>query len=324
MKAAVYDAPGAPQVLRYADIPPPAYGTDQVLIAVEAISIDCRDLMDRRGTFPPHGGWVPGYAAAGTVVAVGSCIENRKVGDRIAAFDTHGSHAELWAVPALRTWLIPEGVDTAEAAVLPAAFGTAHHCLFARGQLKRGETVLIQSANTEVGVAAVQLAARAGANVLAAAGGAHRCARLRQLGAYHAVDSDARDVASDVLRLTGERGVDLVLDPGGATLPSSIAALSTEGRLVFLAPPGCAGDASAANPHVDLAALRSNQALLGVLMGSLLERPALHVAVNQLFTMLANHDLRVVIDRSFPLSEAAAAHAYAESSEPFGGVVMIP
>lgn len=119
MKAAVYDVAGAPGVLKYVDIPDPISGPDDILIAVEAISIEGGDLINRRSTPPPLPSWVVGYAAAGTVVAVGSNVRSRKVGDRVAAFHLQGSHAERWAVPAEHTWLIPDGVEMPEAAVVP-------------------------------------------------------------------------------------------------------------------------------------------------------------------------------------------------------------
>lgn len=109
MKAAVYDVEGAPGVLKYADVPEPVTGPDDILISVEAISIEGGDLINRRSTPPPLPLWIGGYAAAGTVVAVGSKVRSRTVGDRVAAFHMQGSHAERWAVPAERTGLYPMG-----------------------------------------------------------------------------------------------------------------------------------------------------------------------------------------------------------------------
>lgn len=130
MKAAVYDQAGPPDVLTYRDVADPIVGPDDVLIAVEAISIEGGDLINRRSTPPPGRPWIVGYAASGRVVGAGANVRDRKVGDRVTAFDMQGSHAELWAVPAIRTWLLPSGVDAASAAALPISFGTAHHCLF--------------------------------------------------------------------------------------------------------------------------------------------------------------------------------------------------
>lgn len=319
MKAAVYDAAGAPTVLRYADMPDPAIGPDDVLISVEAISIEGGDLIHRRSTPPPRPSWVVGYAAAGTVAAIGANVTSRRVGDRVAAFDMQGSHAERWAVPVSRTWRIPDGVDTACAAVMPISFGTAHHCLFARGALVQEDTVLIQGAAGGVGLAAVQLAAQAGATVIAVASGTQRSGRLIELGADHVLDRTAHDVVDAVRHITQGKGANLVVDPVGTTLQDSLAALAPEGRLVFV------GNAGGGDLAVDLwPALQANQTLSGVFMGPLFERPAVHSTVDELLQAVAEKRIRPVIDRAFRLSEAAAAHAYAETAKPLGRVVMRP
>ncbi|MCV0057509.1 zinc-binding alcohol dehydrogenase family protein [Pseudomonas aeruginosa] len=319
MKAAVYDAQGAPSVLKYVDIPTPAIGPDDVLVRVEAISIEGGDLINRRSTPPPRPAWVVGYAASGTVAAVGSNVRGRQVGDRVAAFDMQGSHAEFWAVPARRTWRIPEGVDAADAAVLPISFGTAHHCLFTRGALLEGETVLIQAAAGGVGLAAVQLAAQAGATVIAVASGSERSSRLIELGADHVVDRAAGDVVDTVRQITDGAGANLVIDPVGTTLPASLSALAAEGRLVFV------GNAGGGDLAVDLwPAMQSNQTLLGVFMGPLFERPAVRSSVDDLLQAVATGRIRAVIDRTFPLAEAAAAHEFAETAKPLGRIVMKP
>ncbi|MCD7098850.1 zinc-binding alcohol dehydrogenase family protein [Stenotrophomonas sp. MMGLT7] len=319
MKAAVYDAAGAPGVLRYADIPAPTVGPNNVLISVEAISIEGGDLINRRSTPPPQSSWVVGYAAAGTVVATGSNVTSRRVGDRVTAFDMQGSHAALWAVPAGRTWRIPDGVDATDAAVLPISFGTAHHCLFARGGLAHGETVLIQAAAGGVGLAAVQLAAQAGATVIAVASGTQRSSRLTELGANHVVDRTAHDVVDAVRQITHGTGTNLVVDPVGTTLQSSLAALAPEGRLIFV------GNAGGGDLVVDLwPAMQRNQTLSGVFMGPLFETPAVRSTVDELLQAVADGRIRTIIDRTFPLAEAAAAHTYAETAKPLGRVVMRP
>lgn len=318
MKAAVYDVEGAPDVLQYADVPDPVAGPDDVLISVEAISIEGGDLINRRSTPPPLPSWIVGYAAAGTVVAVGSKVHNRRVGDRVTAFSMQGSHAERWAVPAERTWLIPEGVDAADAAVVPISFGTAYHCLFTRGMLRHGETVLIQAAAGGVGLAAVQLASQAGATVIAVASGTQRINRLLELGADYVVDRARHDVVNSVQEYTLGAGVDLVIDPVGTTLPASLAALAPEGRLVFV---GNAGGGLT----VDLwPPMQSNQTLMGVFMGPLFERPGVRTSVDDMLQAVAAGRIRVVIDRIFPLANAAAAHEYAETAKPLGRIVMKP
>ena len=319
MKAAVYDAPGPPGVLRYADIPAPTFGPNDVLISVEAISVEGGDLINRRLTLPPQPSWVVGYAAAGTVVAVGSNITSRQVGDRVTAFDMQGSHAALWAVPASRTWRIPDGVDATDAAVLPISFGTAHHCLFARGELAHGDTVLIQAAAGGVGLAAVQLAAQVGATVIAVTSGTQRSSKLIEVGANHVVDRSAHDIVDAVRQITHGAGTNLVIDPVGTTLQSSLAALAPEGRLIFV------GNAGGGDLVVDLwPAMQANQTLSGVFMGPLFETPAVRSTVDDLLQAVADGRIRTIVDRIFPLAEAAAAHTYAETAKPLGRVVMRP
>jgi len=319
MKAVVYDVEGAPGVLKYVDIPDPVTGPDDILISVEAISIEGGDLINRRSTPPPHPSWIVGYAAAGTVIAVGSKVSSRTVGDRVAAFNMQGSHAERWSVPVERTWLIPDGVDTAEAAVLPISFGTAHHCLFTRGMLRHGETVLIQAAAGGVGLAAVQLASQAGATVIAVASGTQRRSRLLELGADHVVDRAENNVVDSVRQYTHGTDVDLVIDPVGTTLPASLSALAPQGRLVFV------GNAGGGSLTVDLwPPMQSNQTLMGVFMGPLFEKPGVWASVDDMLQAVAAGRIRVVIDRIFPLASAAAAHEFAETAKPLGRIVMKP
>lgn len=319
MKAAVYDVEGSPGVLKYVDVPEPVTGSDDILISVEAISIEGGDLINRRSTPPPLPLWIGGYAAAGTVVAVGSKVRSRTVGDRVAAFHMQGSHAERWAVPAERTWLIPDGVGMAEAAALPISFGTAHHCLFTRGMLRQGETVLIQAAAGGVGLAAVQLASQAGATVIAVVSGTQRRGRLRELGADHVVDRTKDNIVDSVRQYTHGTGVDLVIDPVGTTLPVSLSALAPEGRLVFV------GNAGGGSLTVDLwPAMQSNQTLMGVFMGPLFARHGVRTSVDEMLQAVAAGRVTVVIDRIFPLANAAAAHEFAETAKPLGRIVMKP
>ncbi|HEJ8711458.1 zinc-binding alcohol dehydrogenase family protein [Klebsiella sp. GW_Kp182] len=319
MKAAVYDVEGSPGVLKYVDVPEPVTGSDDILISVEAISIEGGDLINRRSTPPPLPSWIVGYAAAGTVVAVGSKVRSRTVGNRVAAFHMQGSHAERWAVPAERTWLIPDGVGMAEAAALPISFGTAHHCLFTRGMLRQGETVLIQAAAGGVGLAAVQLASQAGATVIAVVSGTQRRGRLRELGADHVVDRTKDNIVDSVRQYTHGTGVDLVIDPVGTTLPVSLSALAPEGRLVFV------GNAGGNSLTVDLwPAMQSNQTLMGVFMGPLFARHGVRTSVDEMLQAVAAGRVTVVIDRIFPLANAAAAHEFAETAKPLGRIVMKP
>ena len=169
MKAAVYYTTGGPEVFRYEDVPDPGIGPGEVLVRVEAISIEGGDTLNRLGgdiAHPPH---IVGYQCAGTVLATGDGVRAFSEGDRVVTVGLDGSHAELRAVGEAFCWAIPDGVTTEEAACVPVPFGTADDCLFEFGHLQAGETALIHAGASGVGIAAIQLAKRAGARVLATA-----------------------------------------------------------------------------------------------------------------------------------------------------------
>jgi NADPH:quinone reductase-like Zn-dependent oxidoreductase len=170
-----------------------------------------------------------------------------------------------------------------------------------------------------VGLAAIQLAHQAGASVLATVSGAERTERLLQLGLDHAIDHHATDVVDAVMHLTAGRGVDLVIDPVGATLQNSLAVLRPEGRLVFV------GNAGGSKLSLDLwPALQANQSLFGVFMGTQLEKPDVYDTISQMLKWAAAGTVKVIVDRTFPLDAAAEAHAYAENNSILGRVVLLP
>lgn len=213
MKAATYSQAGSADVLHYTDVADPEVAAGDVLIEVRAISVEGGDLINRRTAPPPRPNHIVGYAASGTIIAVGSDVKNRNVGQSVTSFGMDGSHAALRAVPANQTWLVPEGVSWEAAAALPISFGTAFHCLFARGKLAKGETVLIQAGAGGVGLAAVQLAKRAGATVIASSRGLDRLRKLNEIGVDEVVDHRDEDVTAFVLEQTDGKGADLIVDP---------------------------------------------------------------------------------------------------------------
>lgn len=320
MKAAVYYENGGPEVLEYEDVPDPECPPDGVVVRVEAVSVEGGDVINRMAQPPPTSPYVVGYQAAGEVVEVGPEVEHLEVGQRVTTVDMSGSHAELRAVPARVAWPVPEGFDVRKAAAIPVAFGTAHECLFRAGGLTAGETVLIQAGSGGVGVAAIQLAKRAGATVLATGSSGERLGRLGPLGLDHAINYRDEDVAAAVMRLTANRGADLVVDPvGGSTLQTSIASLAYRGRVSFV------GNAGREPMTVDVwPLLEGNRSLTGVYLAPELEGDRIHGIIQRLIDEAARGDLEVVIDRAFPLSDAASAHAYIESRSAVGRVLLIP
>ncbi len=232
MKAAVYYASGAPEVLRYEEVPDPTLGADQVIVEVRAVGVQGGDVLGRsRGPLAavPH---IVGYQAAGVIAQVGANVTHLERGQRVTAFSWAGSHAELFCVPAATVWPIPDALDFAEAAAIPVEYGTAHDCLFEFGHLHPGETVLVQAAASGVGLAAVELAKAAGARVIGTASNDERLVRLSQYGLDVGINYVTDDAVARVLAVTDGKGVDLVVDSvGGKTLGQSIAALAYRGRV---------------------------------------------------------------------------------------------
>jgi NADPH2:quinone reductase len=320
MKAAVYHQTGGPEVLRYEDVPDPELHRKGIIIRVEAIAVEGGDTLNRQqGQMPatPH---VVGYQAAGEIIAVGEEVRDLEVGQKVATTGNWGSHAELRAVPARTAWVIPDGLDVKHAAVVPVTFGTAHDCLFEFGRLQAGETVLVQAGASGVGVAAIQLAKRAGATVIATASSDERLERLKPLGLDHGINYRLHDVVAEVRRLTDKKGADVVVDPvGGSTLQGSVKALAYRGRLSWV------GSAGRETVKLDVGPLMAgNRTLTGVFLGAELGTQRVRDMIAGLLADVARGDLQVVLDRSFPLSEAAAAHAYIESRAAVGRVLLIP
>ena len=320
MKAAVYYENGGPEVLKYEDFPDPDLHPRGVIIKVEAIAIEGGDTLNRwRGPLMtnPH---VVGYQAAGEIVAVGAEVTHLKLGQKVATVNNWGSHAELRSVPASNCWVIPDGFDVKKAAAIPVTFGTADDCLFEAGRLKAGETVLVQAGASGVGVAAIQLAKRAGATVLATASSDERLERLKPLGLDHGINYAREDVVKEVMRLTDKKGVDVVVDSvGGPTLQGSINALAYRGRVSMV------GAAGREPMVVDVGAMMGgNRQLRGVFLGAEIMTDRVHDNIQRLIDEAARGELEVLVDKVFPLSDAAGAHAYIESRAAVGRVVLAP
>ncbi len=320
MKAAVYYQNGGPEVLKYEDVPDPVCHPKGVVIRVEAVSIEGGDTLNRwHGAMlsKPH---VVGYQAGGEIVEVGADVSDLKVGQKVTTVFGAGSHAALRAVPARNAWPVPKGFDIKLAAAIPVPFGTADDCLFEFGHLKRGETVLVQAGASGVGVAAIQLAKRAGAIVIATASSDARLERLKPLGLDHGINYRTEDVVKSVMKLTDKKGVDLVVDPvGGPTLQSSLLSLAYRGRVSMV------GAAGREPMTIDVSSLMAgNRSLTGVFLGAEIGTDRAHNMIQRLVEEAARGEFKVVIDRTYPLAEASAAHAYIESRQAVGRVLLIP
>lgn len=320
MKAAVYYKNGAPEVLKYEDVPDPVIKARDILIRVKCVSIEGGDTLNRLGgplRTIPH---VVGYQAAGEIIEMGAEVTGHQIGDRVTTVMGDGSHAELRAVHMLSAWKIPDEMSYEIGSAIPVPFGTAHDCLFEYGRLQKGETVLVQAGGSAVGLAAIQLAKRAGATVIATASSEAKLERLKALGMDHGINYVEKDLVEEVKNITGGKGADVIVDPvGGPTMQKSIYSLAYRGRLSTV------GGAGREVIKYDLGGIMGgNQSVNGVFLGAEIRSDRVQNIIKQLIIDIAAGDLTVVLDKQFPLSEAAAAHAFIESRQAFGRVTLIP
>ncbi|MGA2835339.1 MAG: zinc-binding alcohol dehydrogenase family protein [Acidimicrobiales bacterium] len=322
MKAAVYYETGGPDVFRYEDVPDPVCGPGEVLVRVEAVSIEGGDTLNRlRGELNrvPH---IVGYQCAGVVAEVGAGVDDLAEGDRVVTVGVDGSHAELRVAGRSFCWKIPDGVPTEQAACVPVPFGTADDCLFEFGRLQAGETALVHAGASGVGIAAIQLAKRAGARVVATASSPERLERLATLGLDHGIDYTSTDFVDEVRRWTDGRGADVIVDSvGGSNLQRSLQCLAYRGRCVSF------GDAGReTSSMLDISTMRANnQTLVGYFLGAeLFLGTRAHAMIAGHLEDIAAGRLQVVIDRRFALEQAGEAHAYIESRHAFGRVLLVP
>ena len=320
MKAAYYAQSGGPEVIHYGEVPDPVLRPDEVLIRVQAVSIEGGDIISRRFGKPASACHVVGYQAGGVVEAVGAAVTSIRPGQRVVGHNSAGSHAERFAVPQGLCFPVPDGLDMDVAATVPVTFGTAHDALFEFGGLKCGETVLVQGAAGGVGVACVQLARRAGAIVIGTAHGPERLARLAALGMNHGIDYALEDIGLRTRALTGGKGADLVIDmAGGKGLKQLLDALAYRGRFMAV------GVSSGEFPSFSFSDLMSkNLTVQGVYLALEIRTARIHEAVAGYFADIVAGRLTMPIDSVYPLAEAAAAHAHVETGHPFGRVLLRP
>ena len=292
-----------------------------MLITVEVVSIEGGDTLNRLGgplVTVPH---VVGYQCAGTVLSVGTDVTGFAVGDRVVCLGL----SRLARGAARRTSAHdvedPDGLATELAACVPVAYGTAHDGLFEFGRLVEGETALIHAGASGVGLAAIQMAKRAGARVIATASSDERLERLREFGLDDGINYREKDFVAEVRALTNNKGADVILDSvGGENLQKSLTALAYRGRCVTF---GNAGRGEVTKLDTSMLG-GSNQSLIGYFLGpELFVGSRAHAMIAQLLDDVASGALRVEIDRRFALADAEEAHAFIESRQAFGRVVLL-
>ncbi len=325
MKAVEIAQPGGPDVLRVVERPTPQPGDDEVLVRVEAAGVNRPDVMQRLGKYPPPPGAsdIPGLEIAGTIAGLGRSVSGLNLGDQVCALVAGGGYAEYCAAPAVQCLRIPEGLTTTAAAAIPETFFTVWTNLFQRGALCAGERVLVHGGTSGIGTTAIQLAHAFGATVFATAGSSDKCEACRRLGAAFAINYKEEDFVEAVRRETENTGVDVILDiVGGDYVARNVDCLAMNGRVVQIGTQG--------GPRASLNLTPILQRRL-TLTGSTLrartvrEKGALAREVERhVWPLLASRRVAPVIDRTYPLAQAADAHRRLESSEHIGKIVLLP
>jgi NADPH2:quinone reductase len=312
--------PGGPEALVPATRPVPQPAAGEILLKVAATGVNRPDLAQRAGTYPPPPGAsdLPGLEAAGTVAALGDGVTGLKVGDAVCALTPGGSYAEYCTVPAPQCLPVPKGFDMLHAAALPENYFTVWHNLFERGQLKAGESVLIHGGASGIGTTAIQLAKAFGARVFTTVRNAEKAEAVTRLGAQAVLYKD-NDWAAEVKKLSG--GIDVVLDMvAGDYLPKNLQLLKQDGRCVVIALLG------GAKAEVSAALVMVNRLTL---TGSTLRPQSIankgrmaQGLKEKVWPLLESGTIRPIIFKTFPLKDAASAHAELERADHVGKVMM--
>jgi NADPH2:quinone reductase len=326
MQAVEIREPGAPEVLRLAERPQPQAGAGEVLLRVTASGVNRPDVMQRKGLYPapPGASDLPGLEVAGEVIsgdAAAMAQAGLKPGDAVCALVAGGGYAQYCVAPVAQCLPVPRGLSPAEAASLPETFFTVWSNVFDRGALQTGETLLVQGGTSGIGVTAIQMAKALGARVIATAGSADKCAACLKLGADHAINYREQDFAAEALRLTGGRGVDVILDMvAGDYVAREVDCLAEDGRLVIIALQG--------GVKAGFNAARVLTRRLHITGSTLRPRPVefkgkIAAALREtVWPLIESGAIRPVVHATFPAGEAAQAHALMESSQHVGKIVL--
>ena len=323
MTAIEITAPGGPEVLKPAKRPLPVPKPGEILIKVMAAGVNRPDVAQRAGSYPPPPGAsdLPGLEIAGEVVAMAPGVTGWKIGDTACALTSGGGYAEYCVAPGTQALPIPKGLTLTEAASLPETFFTVWTNIFDRAGLKAGEKFLVHGGSSGIGVAAIQMAAAMGAEVYATAGSAEKCAACEKLGAKRAINYRTEDFLEVLRGITDKKGVDVILDMvGGAYMQKDILLLAPEGRLAFIAFLG------GSKAEVDFVRVLMNRLRI---VGSTLRPQSVAAKAAMAKGLRANiwplieaGRIKPVIDSTFPLAEAAKAHARMESSAHIGKIML--
>jgi NADPH2:quinone reductase len=323
MRCIEISKPGGPEVLVPAERPAPSPKANEILVKVAAAGVNRPDVLQRQGKYavPPDASDLPGLEIAGEVAACGSGVTRWRPGDPVCALVHGGGYAEYCVAPETQALPIPAGLSALEAASLPETCFTVWSNVFDRGRLAPGESLLVQGGSSGIGVAAIQIAAALGHRVFATAGSDDKCAACVRLGAEKAVNYRSQDFLAEIKAATGGKGVDVILDMvGGDYVPKELKCLADDGRLVFIA--------FLRGPKTELDINEVLRRRL-TLSGSTLRPRTLAVKGEiarrlreTVWPLIDAGRVKPVIYRTFPLAEAAAAHALMESSQHIGKIML--
>ena len=322
MKAVRVHQYGGLEALTYEDIPMPKPGEGEARVKIEAMGVNFIDVYHRIGRYQGSLPLILGQEAAGVVDAVGTNVTDVKVGDRVVYASVQGAYAEYAVVPAWRLVQIPDGVNVKDAAAMILQGMTAHYLTHSTYPLKAGETALIHAAGGGTGQLLVQIAKRRGARVIGTVSTEEKAALAREAGADEIINYVQADFQTEVKRLTNNKGVDVVYESVGKdTFDKSLNCLRPRGYLVLF------GQSSGSVPPMDPQILNSKGSLFltrPTLGHYTADRAELLERVNDLLNWIAAGELKVRIDKTFPLAEVAEAHRYLEARQSKGKVLLIP
>ena len=321
MKAVRINEFGGPEVLQWADVPIPEARPAQVVIKVDSAGVNYADIMRRGGNYPgPDLPSTLGIEAAGTIAQVGDAVTGLTVGQRVMAMGPQGN-AEYVAVNANFVFPYPETIDPVKAGGMPVVFLTSYHLLKTRGQMKAGDTVLIQAGASGVGTVVTQLAKAWGARVITTASTEDKLELSRSLGADETINYVTEDFEARVNELTEGKGVELVLEcVGGPVLEKSVRCIASYGKLISY---GNASGTLADLSSGDITTL--NRTVIGFSMGRSPAGTLDHqAAMMELFPLIANEQVNLVVDQVLPMSQVAQAHEHLANRGTRGKVILTP
>jgi NADPH2:quinone reductase len=321
MKAIQVQQVGGPDAMLLADIPVPEPKPNEALVKIAAAGVNFIDVYFREGRYKAAIPFVPGQEAAGDVVSVGNAVTGLKPGDRVAYAMVQGSYAEYAAVPADRLVKIPEAVSYQQAAAAMLQGMTAHYLSYSTYPLKKGETTLVHAAAGGVGLLLVQMAHNIGARVVATVSTDEKAQLARGAGADEVILYTQTDFEAETKRLTAGRGVDVVYDSvGKTTFEKGLNVLRPRGYMVLF------GGSSGAVPPFDLIQLSGKGSLFvtrPTLGHYVLTREELEMRANAVFGMIATRTLRLRVEHTYPLKDAAQAHRDLEGRKTTGKLLLL-